>query len=66
MRRKEKEKTAAEEEFEDLVRIAVNLFNVPAAAITFIDANRQWMKASHPVLGMPGPNDLPVFDLMDS
>src|SRR3954463_14703300 len=37
--------TPIEEEFEDLVQIAVNMFDVPMAYITFIDANRQWMKA---------------------
>ena len=37
--------TPIEDEFEDLVQIAVNMFDVPVAAITFIDANRQWMKA---------------------
>src|SRR3982751_2739699 len=37
--------TPVEEEFEDLVQIAVNMFNVPVAAITFVDAKRQWIKA---------------------
>ena len=37
--------TPIEDEFEDLVQIAVNMFDVPVAAITFIDANRQWIKA---------------------
>src|SRR5690242_3675517 len=37
--------TPVEEEFEDLVQIAVNVFDVPVAAISFIDAHRQWMKA---------------------
>jgi signal transduction histidine kinase len=37
--------TPVEEEFEDLVQIAVNIFEVPVAAISFIDADRQWMKA---------------------
>lgn len=37
--------TPTEQEFDDLVRIATKMFNVPVAAITFVDATRQWIKA---------------------
>ena len=39
--------TPVEKEFEDLVEIAVTVLNVPVAAITFIDSERQWTKAQH-------------------
>ncbi len=32
--------------FDDLVRLAVSLYNCPIAAITFIDQDRQWIKAA--------------------
>ncbi|MCW1886193.1 GAF domain-containing protein [Luteolibacter flavescens] len=34
-----------EEEFEKLVRLVTELFDVPIAAISFVDEHRQWFKA---------------------
>lgn len=38
--------TPNEKEFDTLVKIAAQIFNTPAAAITFLDEKRQWIKAS--------------------
>lgn len=38
--------TPRESDFDNLVKLAANIFNVPVAAITFIDKHRQWVKAS--------------------
>jgi GAF domain-containing protein len=37
--------TAAEQEFDDLVRLAAHICDTPVAAVTFIDRERQWLKA---------------------
>lgn len=37
--------TPPESAFDDLVRIAATAFDVPIAAITFVDRDRQWLKA---------------------
>src|SRR3954451_1595776 len=37
--------TAAEREFDDLVRLAAHICETPIAAVTFIDRDRQWLKA---------------------
>ncbi len=33
--------------FDSFVRLAANLYNVPIALVSLVDANRQWFKASH-------------------
>ena len=38
--------TLPETEFDDIVKLAAELCNVPVAQITFIDRDRQWMKAT--------------------
>jgi hypothetical protein len=38
--------TPNEKEFDNLVKIVARLFDTPAAAITFVDEKRQWIKAS--------------------
>jgi hypothetical protein len=37
--------TAAEKEFDDLVRLAANICNTPMSAITLVDSKRQWFKS---------------------
>ena len=37
--------TSPEERFDRITRLARHLFDVPIAAITFIDANREWRKS---------------------
>ncbi|MBI5623304.1 MAG: PAS domain S-box protein [Elusimicrobia bacterium] len=39
--------TPAEERFDRLTRLAAKLFDVPYAAISIIDAERQWYKSKH-------------------
>ena len=39
--------TPVEDEFEDIINIVAKTFDVPAAAITFLDTDRQWIKAEH-------------------
>lgn len=38
--------TEPENEFNDLVELAANIFNVPISTITIVDSHRQWFKAS--------------------
>src|SRR4051812_22784410 len=38
--------TPNEREFDNLVKVAAQIFNTPIAAITFVDEKRQWIKAS--------------------
>lgn len=37
--------TPPEEQFDRLTRLAAHLFNVPMAAVTLIDSDRQWLKS---------------------
>lgn len=37
--------TEEEKEFDDLLEVAAHIYGCPIAAITFIDGERQWMKA---------------------
>ena len=37
--------TPKEDEFEKLVRLVCEVFDVPIAAISFVDRERQWFKA---------------------
>ena len=36
--------TLPEQAFDDLVRVAVNICNVPAGAISLLDNHRLWLK----------------------
>lgn len=38
--------TEPDADFDDLVRLAVKIFNVPISTITIVDENRQWFKAA--------------------
>lgn len=38
--------TSAEADFDDLVKLAANIFEVPISTVTILDADRQWFKAS--------------------
>lgn len=51
--------TPREERYDRVVRLAQNLFDVPMAAINFIDADRQWTKAE---VGLDGLTDTPLSD----
>lgn len=37
--------TGAEEEFEQIIQLVQRIFNMPMAAVTLIDSDRQWFKA---------------------
>jgi len=50
--------TAPEERFERLVRIAKNMFEVPIALVTLVDANRQWFKARTGLQVCETPRDI--------
>lgn len=39
--------TVPEESYERLVRLAIDLFNIPICFISFLDEERQWFKALH-------------------
>ncbi|MCP3384763.1 MBL fold metallo-hydrolase [Bradyrhizobium sp. CCGUVB4N] len=47
-----------EERFDRITRLAVALFNVPMATITFIDENRQWFKSRQGVAVQENPRDV--------
>lgn len=38
--------TSAEDDFDDLVKLAATIFEVPISTLTILDAQRQWFKAS--------------------
>ena len=38
--------TAPESDFDDLVRLAAKIFDLPISTVTIVDADRQWFKAS--------------------
>lgn len=42
--------TAAESDFDDLVKLAAMIFEVPMSTVTIVDADRQWFKAA---VGLP-------------
>jgi PAS domain S-box-containing protein len=50
--------TAAEREFDDLVRLAAHICETPIAAVTFIDRDRQWLKARLGIETCETPRDL--------
>ena len=47
--------TAPETNFDDIIRLAVQLFHVPIAFISFIDDKRIWFKASHGITASEMP-----------
>lgn len=53
--------TPREERFDRLVRLAQRVFEVPMAAVNFIDADRQWTKAE---VGLDGLESIPPGDSM--
>ena len=46
----------AEEVFKSFVRLASGVFEVPIAAVTLVDQDRQWFKAA---IGLPGMAEIP-------
>ncbi len=50
--------TPPEERFERLVRLVCTLLAVPAATVTFVDADRQWFKARRGVDAPETPRDV--------
>jgi GAF domain-containing protein len=48
--------SAPEEAFDRIARLASELFDAPMAAISFVDADREWFKAR---LNLPGAETLP-------
>lgn len=53
--------TPREERFDRLVRLTQRMFDVPMAAVNFIDADRQWTKAE---VGLDGLESIPPGDSM--
>lgn len=51
--------TPREERYDRVVRLACRLFDVPMAAINFIDTDRQWTKAE---AGLAGLSETPLAD----
>lgn len=39
--------TGPEESYDRLVRLAIDLFNIPICYIAFLDEKRQWLKSHH-------------------
>ncbi|MDE2510550.1 MAG: CHASE3 domain-containing protein, partial [Elusimicrobia bacterium] len=50
--------TPAEERFDRIVRLAQNLFDVPIALISLVDADRQWFKAKQGLEADQTPRDV--------
>ncbi|MDE2143663.1 MAG: CHASE3 domain-containing protein, partial [Elusimicrobia bacterium] len=50
--------TPAEERFDRIVRLAQNLFDVPIALISLVDADRQWFKAKRGLEADQTPRDV--------
>lgn len=50
--------TPIEERFERIARMAMRTFNVPIAAISLIDAKRQWFKAIHGLTANETPREV--------
>ena len=50
--------TAQEERFDRITRLATALFHVPAAMISFIDADRQWIKSAQGIKVRETPRDV--------
>lgn len=54
--------TAPETEFENIISLVQSTFNVPIAAISFIDTDRQWFKASRGLSMTETPRDIAFCD----
>lgn len=54
--------TAPETEFENTIGLVQSTFNVPMAAISFIDTDRQWFKASRGLEVTQTPRDIAFCD----
>lgn len=54
--------TAPETEFENIISLVQSTFNVPMAAISFIDSDRQWFKASRGIENSETPRDVAFCD----
>lgn len=54
--------TAPETEFENIIGLVQSTFNVPMAAISFIDTDRQWFKASRGLEITETPRDVAFCD----
>lgn len=52
--------TPAEERFDRITRLATRLFNVPIAAVSFIDASRQWFKSCQGMYVSEYPRDISI------
>jgi diguanylate cyclase (GGDEF)-like protein len=50
--------TAAEERFDRITRIAKQIFNVPIALVSLVDANRQWFKSKQGFTASEIPRDI--------
>lgn len=58
LRRYEMIDTEAEQEFEDIIGLVRSFFGLPIAAISLLDANRQWFKASVGLAGAETPRSV--------
>lgn len=54
--------TAPETEFENIIALVQSTFNVPMAAISFIDSDRQWFKAAYGLDVSETPRDVAFCD----
>ncbi|WP_137680122.1 sensor domain-containing phosphodiesterase [Aurantiacibacter suaedae] len=54
--------TPAEHEFDSLTRLAANALKTRSAAISLIDADRQWFKAHHAIPFQETPRDIAFCD----
>lgn len=60
--------TAKEKCFDNIVQLAIRIFNVPIAFISFIDGERTWFKASHGITvpEMPTATGLCGYTILNS
>lgn len=50
--------TPAEQEFDDLARLAAAICGTPMSSVTLVDVNRQWFKAKFGLDGSEAPRDI--------
>lgn len=50
--------TAPESDFDDLVKLAAAIFNVPISTVTIVDSHRQWFKAAVGLAVTETPRDI--------
>ncbi|BDI30776.1 hypothetical protein CCAX7_28270 [Capsulimonas corticalis] len=53
--------TAAEDSYDDIVRLAAFICDAPAAAVSFVDIDRQWFKSSLGLSVTETPRDVAFF-----